>query len=126
MGSVTACLLVTAAIAAPPATAWHPTPGWDSGRVQPALIATISRAVFGTRWRSAACIAHYESTDGAHDVNGSSLSPWQINVTAHPWVNAYRVLRDWWYAARVAWSISAHGTVWSGAWRDTSALCGLR
>jgi hypothetical protein len=81
--------------------------------------------VFGGRWQSAACIAHYESTDGAHTVNGTSLSPWQINVTAHPWVNAYRVLRDWLYAARVAWKLSAHGTVWSHAWRNTSRLCGI-
>jgi hypothetical protein len=60
------------------------------------------------------------------DVNGSSLSPWQINTSAHPWVDAYRVLRDWWYAARCAFSISHAGTVWSIAWVNTSRLCGLR
>lgn len=110
----------------PHAKHWRPTPGWDSGRPQPVLIAAISRRVFGARWQAAACIAHFESTDGAHTVNGSSLSPWQINVAAHPWVDAYRVLRDWVYAAEVAYRLSSGGTHWSSAWVQTSADCGLR
>ena len=117
--------LVTALIHATPAKHWKPTPGWNSGRPQPQLIATISRRVFGPRWQAASCIAHFESTDGAHDVNGTSLSPWQIDVHAHPWVNAYRVLRDWTYAARVAYRLSSGGTHWSSAWVTTSRDCGL-
>jgi len=118
--------LVTALIhMAPAAKHWQPTPGWNSGKAQPALIAKISQQVFGTHWQAAACIAHGESTDGAHIVNGSSLSPWQINVAAHAWVNAYRVLRDWVYAARVAYRLSSDGTHWSSAWVTTSRDCGL-
>lgn len=93
------------------------------GRPQPALIARISKQVFGPRWRVAACIAHYESTDGAHLYNGSNLGPWQVNVAAHRWVNARRVVADWWYAARVAFRISSGGRDWS-PW-STRRLCGV-
>lgn len=93
-----------------------------AGRPQPALIARISKQVFGPRWRVAACIAHYESTDGAHLYNGPNLGPWQINVAAHPWVNAWRVVTDWWYSARVAYRISDGGRDWS-AW-STRGNCG--
>ena len=92
------------------------------GRPQPALIARISKQVFGPRWKTAACIAHYESTAGASLVNGPNLGPWQINVAAHPWANARRLLTDWWYAARVAFRISRGGRDWS-AW-STRGLCG--
>lgn len=94
-----------------------------AARPQPARIAQISRQVFGARWRVAACIAHYESTDGAHLFNGPNLGPWQINVQAHPWVNPRRVLYDWVYSARVAYRISDGGTDWS-AW-GTHRLCGV-
>ena len=97
--------------------------GAVEGRPQPALIARISKHVFGPRWRTAACIAHYESTDGAHLVNGPNLGPWQINVAAHPWVNARRLITDWWYSARVAYRISDGGRDWS-AW-STRSLCGV-
>lgn len=94
----------------------------SAGRPQPVLIAKISKQVFGPRWRTAACIAHYESTDGAHLVNGSNLGPWQVNVLAHPWASARRLVSDWWYAARVAFRISKGGRDWS-AW-STRGLCG--
>ena len=93
-----------------------------AGRPQPALIARISKQIFGPRWRTAACIAHYESTDGAHLTNGANLGPWQVNVSAHPWVNASRLVTDWLYAARVAYRISDGGRDWS-AW-STRSLCG--
>jgi hypothetical protein len=87
----------------------------SKGVPRPALIAKISKQVFGPRWKTAACIAHYESTNGAHLVNGVNLGPWQINVRAHPWVNARRLLTDWRYSARVAYRISNGGRDWS-AW----------
>ena len=96
--------------------------GATAGVPQPALIARISKQVFGPRWTTAACIAHYESTDGAHLVNGPNLGPWQVNVAAHRWVNARRLLTDWWYSARVAYRISNGGRDWS-AW-STRGLCG--
>jgi hypothetical protein len=73
----------------------------------------------------ARCIAHYESTDGAHLYNGPNLGPWQINVTAHPWVNPRRVVTDWWYSARVAYRISAGGRDWS-AWSTIDGCAGDR
>jgi hypothetical protein len=96
-------------------------PSAHAGQPQPTRIARISLAVFGPRAPLARCIAHYESTDGAHLYNGSNLGPWQINVTAHPWVNPRRVVTDWWYSARVAYRISAGGRDWS-AW-STSRMC---
>lgn len=94
-----------------------------AGKPQPALIARISRQVFGSRWRVAACIAHYESTDGARLYNGVNLGPWQINVQAHPWVNRSRVVSDWLYAAQCALRISQGGHDW-GPW-GTHSLCGV-
>jgi hypothetical protein len=89
---------------------------------QPERIARISRQVFGARWRVAACVAHFESTDGAHVINGPNLSPWQINTAAHTWVDGRRLLTDWLYAARVAYRISGGGRDWS-PW-TTHGLCG--
>lgn len=94
-----------------------------AGTPQPARLAQISRQVFGPRWRVAACIAHYESTDGAHLFNGVNLGPWQINVVAHPLVDRRLVVSDWVYSARVAYRISAGGTDWS-AW-GTHGDCGV-
>ena len=113
-------LIVSIALAAAAASA-RAAHAAAAGRPQPALIARISHAVFGSRWRTAACIAHYESTDGAYVVNGPNLSPWQIDVDAHPWVDRARILRDWWYAARVAYRISSGGRDWS-AW-STHGMC---
>lgn len=93
-----------------------------AGAPRPALIARISRQVFGPRWRTASCIAHYESTDGAHLYNGPNVGPWQINMDAHPWANPHRLASDWLYSARVAYRISKHGTDW-GPW-TTASLCG--
>lgn len=93
----------------------------SAGRPQPVLIAKISKQVFGPRWRTAACIAHFESTDGAHLVNGTNLGPWQVNEQAHPWVNARRELVDWLYAAKVAFRLSNGGRDWS-RW-TTAGLC---
>jgi len=89
----------------------------------PRLLARISKVVFGPHWRIAACIAHYESTDGARLYNGVNLGPWQISVTAHPWVDRRRVVTDWWYSARCAYRISNRGRDWS-AW-STHAYCGV-
>jgi hypothetical protein len=96
----------------------------EAGRPQPARIRAVSQQVFdASHWRTAACIAHYESTDGAHLYNGTSLGPWQINVPYHPWVNKRRVVSDWLYAARVAYRISSGGRDWS-AW-TTHQRCGV-
>ena len=108
-----AMILVAAVLATPN----HAKPGTP----QPARIATISKAVFGRRWRVASCIAHYESTDGAYLRNGSSLGPWQIDTHAHPWVNGRRLLTDWLYAARVAYRLSRGGRDWH-IW-TTHVLC---
>ena len=78
--------------------------------------------VFGARWRVAACIAHFESTDGAWLYNGSSLGPWQVDTRAHPWVDGPRMVRDWWYAARVAYRLSDGGRDWY-IW-STHRMCG--
>jgi hypothetical protein len=91
---------------------------------QPARLAHVSQQVFGARARDAECIAHYESTDGAHLVNGVDLGPWQVDVRAHGWVDRNRILTDWLYAARVAYRISKRGTDWS-PWPQTRILCGL-
>ena len=91
---------------------------------QPERIAAISHQVFGSRWSAAACIAHYESTDGAHLVNGVNRGPWQVSISAHLWVNAQRLVTDWTYSARVTYRISNGGRDGS-AWRTTSRLCGL-
>lgn len=93
------------------------------GRPQPAYLARISRQVFGPRWRVAACIAHYESTDGAWLHNGSNVGPWQISVYWHPQYNARRLAADWWYSARAAFVISHGGTDWH-AW-STHRFCGV-
>jgi hypothetical protein len=85
----------------------------DAGTPQPRLIARISRVVFGPHARTAACVAHYESTDGAWLYNGPNLGPWQVSIAAHRWVDRRRVVVDWWYAARVAYVISARGRDWS-------------
>lgn len=79
--------------------------------------------MFGARWRTAACIARYESTDGAHLVNGVNRGPWQVSIAAHTWVNPARLLTDWLYAARVAYLISNHGKDWT-QW-TTHWLCGV-
>lgn len=94
-----------------------------TGTPQPARIARIAKVVFGPRAAVARCIAHYESTDGAHLYNGSSLGVWQIDVSAHPWVDARRVVSDWWYAARVAYRLSDGGRDWH-IW-GTHRLCGV-
>lgn len=83
----------------------------------------VAHKVFGKRAGAALCIAHYESTDGAHLYNWPNLGPWQISVTAHPWVDRRRVVTDWLYSARVAYRISKGGTDW-GAWA-TAGDCGL-
>lgn len=93
-----------------------------AGVPQPVRIARISKQVFGARWRVAACIAHFESTDGAHLYGAGSLGPWQVSPQAHPWVNGHRLVRDWTYAARVAYRVSRHGTDWR-SW-TTHGLCG--
>lgn len=97
--------------------------GAGAGRPQPHRIAVIARAVFGRHARVAECIAHYESTDGAHLYNGPNVGPWQVNVLAHPWANAHRLATDWIYSARIAYRISAGGTTWS-PWA-THSLCGV-
>ncbi len=71
----------------------------------------------------ARCIAYHESRYVLAARNGANLGPWQINVTAHPWVNAARLTRSWRYSARVAYRISAGGRDWS-AW-TTHTLCGV-
>lgn len=94
-----------------------------AGAPRPTLLARISRDVFGSHARAAECIAHFESTDGAHLFNGSNLGPWQDNVGAHPWIDARRIVRDWRYAAKVTFRISRGGTDWS-PW-TTHGLCGV-
>lgn len=101
----------------------QPAQAWEASAPQAARIAQISRVVFGDRWRVAACIAHYESTDGAHLFNGSNLGPWQINVDAHTWVNRKKVVHDWTYPARVAYRISGGGRNWR-PW-TTHRLCNV-
>jgi hypothetical protein len=83
----------------------------------------VTRRVFGRRWRSAWCVSYYESRHYLAARNGTNLGPWQINVTAHPWANPYRLTHSWRYSARVAYRISAGGRDWS-AW-TTHGLCGV-
>lgn len=90
---------------------------------QPARIQHVAKRVFGPHWRAAACIAHYESTDGHDLYNGPSRGPWQINTAAHPWVNPHRLVTDWVYSARVAFRLSSGGRDWS-AW-TTHRMCGV-
>jgi hypothetical protein len=79
--------------------------------------------VFGRRWRAAWCISFYESHHYLSARNGANLGPWQVNVTAHPWADAYRLTHSWLYSARAAYRISRGGRDWS-AW-TTASLCGL-
>ena len=95
----------------------------STAQPQPARIQHISQRVFGSRWRVAACIAFYESTDGARLYNGSNLGPWQINVEAHPWANPRLLVANWLYSARAAFRISDGGRDWS-PW-TTHGLCGV-
>ena len=81
----------------------------------------VSKRVFHGRWRIAVCIAYYESRYELGAVNGANRGPWQINVDAHPWVNASRLTSSWRYSAKVAYRISAGGTDWA-AW-STASLC---
>lgn len=79
--------------------------------------------MFGSRWRVAWCIAYAESRRTLSARNGANLGPWQINVTAHPWVNPWKLTHSWIYSAKVAYRISSGGTDWS-AW-TTHGLCGV-
>ena len=83
----------------------------------------ITQTVFGPRWKQAVCIAHYESRFTLRARNGPNFGPWQINVTAHPWVNPWKLTHSWIYSAKVAYRISHGGTYWS-AW-TTHQLCGV-
>lgn len=121
------CLLLTAALALTLGLGWTRA---SRAQPQPRLIAHIARVVFGSHWRTAACIARHESTDGAYLTNGywrhglfyGSLGPWQIEAEAHRQYDAKRLISDWWYSARAAYRISHAGTDWS-AW-TTAPLCG--
>lgn len=73
----------------------------------------VSRRVFHSRWRIAACIAWHESRDELAARNGPNLGPWQINIAAHPWANPYRLTHSWLYSARVAYHLSRGGRDWS-------------
>ena len=53
--------------------------------------------------------------------NGVNVGPWQVNLTAHPWVKPWRIRHSWRYAAAVSWHLSGYGTNFS-AW---SGDCGL-
>lgn len=81
----------------------------------------VSKQMFGSGWQRAVCIAYYESRYVLAAVNGVNRGPWQINVAAHPWVNASRLTSSWRYSAKVAYRISDHGRDWS-AW-STANLC---
>lgn len=81
----------------------------------------MSRRVFGRRWRTAACIAWYESRDELAATNGANRGPWQIDVDAHPWVKPWLLTHSWLYSARAARRISDDGRDWS-AW-TTASLC---
>jgi len=83
----------------------------------------ITRHVFGRRAKVAWCISYYESRHTLTARNGANLGPWQINVSAHPWVNSRLLTRSWRYNARVAYRISDGGTDWS-PW-TTHSLCGV-
>ena len=56
------------------------------------------------------CVAYTESRYELGATNGVNVGPWQVNLTAHPWVNGWRIRRSWRYAAAVSWRISDHGT----------------
>jgi hypothetical protein len=87
------------------------------------LAALASRRVFGRRWRVASCIAWHESRDTLGATNGANLGPWQISVTAHPWVKPWLLTHSWLYSARIAYRISRGGTDWR-PW-TTHGLCGV-
>jgi len=93
-----------------------------AGTPQPERLAVISQHVFGQYAPQFECIAHHESTDGANLYNYPNLGPWQIDVQAHAWVNVKRVVSDWWYSARIAWSISDHGQDFS-PWAADYSYC---
>jgi hypothetical protein len=84
---------------------------------------TVTRRVFGGRWRAAWCVSFYESRHSLHARNGVNLGPWQINTVAHPWVDAQRLTRSWRYSAQTAFRISHGGRNWS-AW-TTHSMCGV-
>lgn len=79
--------------------------------------------MFGPRWRVAWCISYYESRHELAARNGVNLGPWQINVIAHPWVNAHLLVTSWRYSAKVAYRISDGGRDWL-PW-TTHGLCGV-
>ena len=83
----------------------------------------MTQHVFGPRWRVAWCISRYESGHRLWARNGVNLGPWQINVAAHPWANAYLLTHSWWYSARAAYRISDGGRNWA-PW-TTDSMCGV-
>lgn len=83
----------------------------------------VSRRVFGRRWRMAYCEARAESRFELTARNGVNRGPWQISVTAHPWVDARRLTSSWLYSARVAYRISDGGRDWN-AW-STAEMCAV-
>lgn len=83
----------------------------------------MTRKVFGPRWKSAWCVSYYESRHTLNARNGANLGPWQVNVTAHPWANGWKLTHSWRYSAKVAYRISVGGRDWS-PW-TTHSLCGV-
>ena len=67
------------------------------------------------------CVAYTESRYELAATNGVNVGPWQVNLTAHPWVKPWRIRHSWRYAAAVSWHLSGYGTNFS-AW---SGDCGL-
>lgn len=88
----------------------------------PGAAAYWTHRYFGYGWQAdlMLCIANRESryTLGATHQNyptqyGVDYGPWQVNQPSHPWVNFYRIVRSWKYAAAVSWHLSGYGTDFS-------------
>lgn len=56
------------------------------------------------------CVAYSESRYELAATNGVNVGPWQVNLTAHSWVDGGRIRQSWKYAAAVSWHLSGYGT----------------
>lgn len=75
------------------------------------------------------CVAYTESRYELAATNGVNVGPWQINLSAHPWVDGWRVTQSWRYAAavahRLAWTPPSNGHPGFYSFHPWTPDCGI-
>jgi soluble lytic murein transglycosylase-like protein len=99
-------------------------PATAGAKSDPALARRVTQHVFKAHWRTAYCIARYESTWNPRAISpgGGNYGLFQINVVHRGWADWSRIL-DPYYNARIAYRLSHGGRNWS-AW-STHGMCGV-